>query len=42
MTQGTALHEFRVAADETRLDQYLAGMDTGMTRSRLRRLIVEG
>ena len=27
---------------ESRLDQYLAGLDTGMTRSRLSRLIVEG
>jgi 23S rRNA pseudouridine1911/1915/1917 synthase len=27
---------------ESRLDQYLAGLDTGMTRSQLSRLIVEG
>lgn len=42
MTLEMANHEFRVAADESRLDQYLAGQDTGLTRSRLQRLIVEG
>ena len=42
MTEETELHEFRVTLSESRLDQYLAGLDTGMTRSRLSRLIVEG
>ena len=42
MTTGTALHEFRVAVDESRLDQYLAGQDTGLTRSQLQKLISEG
>ena len=42
MTEATKLHEFRVTVSESRLDQYLAGLDTGMTRSRLSRLIVEG
>ena len=42
MTEETDLHEFRVTVSELRLDQYLAGLDTGMTRSRLSRLIVEG
>ena len=42
MTLETANHEYRVAADEFRLDQFLVGRDTGLTRSRLRRLIVEG
>lgn len=42
MTEETELHEFRVTVSESRLDQYLAGLDTGMTRSRLSRLIVEG
>ncbi len=42
MTQQTELHEFEVMVPESRLDQYLAGLDTGMTRSRLSRLIVEG
>lgn len=42
MTLETANHEYRVAADESRLDQFLAGRDTGLTRSRLQRLIVEG
>ena len=35
-------HEFTVEVSESRLDQYLAGLDTGMTRSQLSRLIVEG
>jgi 23S rRNA pseudouridine1911/1915/1917 synthase len=35
-------HEFTVDVSESRLDQYLAGLDTGMTRSQLSRLIVEG
>ena len=42
MTTETAQHEFRVAEDEPRLDQYLAGQNTGLNRSQLRRLIVEG
>ncbi len=45
MTQETAVpafHEFTVEVFESRLDQYLAGLDTGMTRSQLSRLIVEG
>ena len=42
MKEETELHEFRVTVSESRLDQYLAGLDTGMTRSRLSRLIVEG
>lgn len=48
MTAVTAFHEFRwfwefqVAVGESRLDQYLAGQDTGLTRSRLQRLIVDG
>ena len=42
MKEETGLHEFRVTVSESRLDQYLAGLDTGMTRSRLSRLIVEG
>ena len=42
MTEETEQHEFRVTVSESRLDQYLAGLDTGMTRSRLSRLIVEG
>lgn len=42
MTQEPELHEFQVTVSESRLDQYLAGLDTGMTRSRLSRLIVEG
>ena len=42
MTEETELHEFRVTVSESRLDQYLAGLDIGMTRSRLSRLIVEG
>lgn len=45
MMQETAVpefHEFTVEVSESRLDQYLAGLDTGMTRSQLSRLIVEG
>lgn len=48
MTSNTVLHgsqefwEFRVVVGESRLDQYLAGQDTGLTRSRLQRLISEG
>jgi len=42
LTEETEQHEFRVTVSESRLDQYLAGLDTGMTRSRLSRLIVEG
>ncbi|PKB70522.1 MAG: pseudouridine synthase [SAR202 cluster bacterium Io17-Chloro-G6] len=41
ITQST-VHEFQVAAVESRLDHYLAAQDTGLTRSRLQRLIVEG
>ena len=39
---GTDFHEFQVAIGESRLDQYLAGQETGLTRSQLQRLIVEG
>ena len=39
---GTTVHEFRVDAGEVRLDQYLAQVDVGLTRSRLRQLIAEG
>ena len=45
MTQETAVpefYEFTVEVSESRLDQYLAGLDTGITRSQLSRLIVEG
>ena len=42
MTAGTAHHEFQVAVDESRLDQYLAKQDTGLTRSQLQKLISEG
>ena len=48
MTSKTAFREFRefwefrVGAGESRLDQYLAGQDTGLTRSRLQRLIADG
>jgi 23S rRNA pseudouridine1911/1915/1917 synthase len=42
LTTETANHEFRVAEDQSRLDQYLAGQDTGLNRSQLRRLIVDG
>ena len=42
MTAEAAVHEFRVGAGESRLDQYLAGQDTGLTRSQLSRLITEG
>ena len=40
-TSGT-VHEFEVRDVESRLDQYLAGVDLGLTRSRLRQLIAEG
>jgi len=42
LTSQTALHEFQVTTGDSRLDQYLAGLDTGLTRSQLQRLIVEG
>ncbi len=42
MTSETAIHEFQVAVGESRLDQYLAGQHTGLTRSRLQRLIIDG
>ena len=42
MTAETAVHEFRVEVAESRLDRYLAGQDTGLTRSRLQRLIADG
>lgn len=42
MTAVTATHELHVEVSESRLDQYLAGLNVGLTRSRLRRLIVEG
>ena len=42
MTLETAVHQFLVGVDESRLDQFLAGQDTGLTRSRLSRLIVDG
>ena len=41
MTLETALHEFTVVVDESRLDQFLAGQDTGLTRSQLQKLIVD-
>ena len=34
--------EFRVGQEQGRLDQFLAGKDTGLTRSRLHALIAEG
>jgi len=37
----TTLHEFTVVVDESRLDQFLAGQDTGLTRSQLQKLIVD-
>ena len=37
-----AVYEYRVNAGESRVDQYLAQLDLGLTRSRLRQLIVEG
>ncbi len=42
MTLETATHEFQVSVDESRLDQFLAAQDTGLTRSQLARLVVEG
>ena len=42
MTTETGIHEFLVSEGEVRLDQYLAAQDTGLTRSRLHRLIVDG
>ena len=35
-------HELRVDGNESRLDHYLARLDLGLTRSRLRQLIAEG
>ena len=35
-------HDLRVEVGDTRLDQYLAGLDLGLTRSRLRQLIDSG
>ena len=37
-----AVHEIQVEGAESRLDQYLAQVDLGLTRSRLRQLITEG
>ena len=37
-----AIYEYRVDAGESRVDQYLAALDLGITRSRLRQLIVDG
>ena len=42
MTTETSVYEFSVVKGVSRLDQYLAGQDTGLTRSRLQRLIAEG
>ena len=42
MTLNGAPRHFLVAVDESRLDQFLAGQDTGLTRSQLSRLIVDG
>ena len=42
MTAETAVHEFQVTVGESGLDRYLAGQATGLTRSSLHRLIVEG
>jgi len=42
LTLETATHQFQVAVDESRLDQFLAGQETGLTRSQLSRLIVDG
>ena len=48
MTSGTlradsgTVHEVEVRGGESRLDQYLAQLDLGLTRSRLRQLILEG
>ena len=42
MTLETEVHRYEVAVDESRLDQFLAGQDTGLTRSQLSRLIVDG
>jgi len=38
----TVRHDFQVTDAESRLDHYLAGLDTGLTRSQLQRLITEG
>lgn len=37
-----AVHEVTVRGSDSRLDQYLAQMDLGLTRSRLQQLILEG
>ncbi|MDA0263667.1 MAG: RluA family pseudouridine synthase [Chloroflexi bacterium] len=42
MTEKTAVHRFEVSKGESRLDQYLVGLDTGLTRSQLQRLIADG
>ena len=45
LKQGTApvaVQETTVSSAQARLDQYLVGMDLGLTRSRLRHLILEG
>ena len=43
-TKSTAptVHQLQVEGPESRLDQYLAQVDLGLTRSRLRQLIAEG
>ena len=43
-TRSTAptVHQLQVEGPESRLDQYLAQVDLGLTRSRLRQLIAEG
>ncbi len=38
----TTHHDLRVEGGDSRLDQYLAGLDLGLTRSRLRQLIDSG
>jgi 23S rRNA pseudouridine1911/1915/1917 synthase len=42
LTLETASRQFQVTHDGSRLDQFLAGQDTGLTRSQLSRLIVDG
>ena len=41
-TTGARVHEIEVDGGDARLDQYLASVDLGLSRSRLRQLIAEG
>lgn len=41
-TTGARVHEIEVDGGDARLDQYLAWVDLGLSRSRLRQLIAEG